>query len=317
MVFVSALPFPAAGAANAPGPAPSAISIQRTWFAYYDPAPAADGTPREPRGVVLIMPGLLGTPRGTFELAFAAMRQRGWAVLRMLAQPSRFLERTVVVLDADDLEGTAQRIARDYSERAAECAFAVEAAFDYIESIRPGLASLPRVALGGSGGAMTLPTVVAREPGRYAAAVMLAGGADLWLITSRSNYADMIGATALRYRDRALTDDEHRRLDELYLQHAPLDPFHTAKALHGKHVLMLHGAGDRAVPADLGDVLWERLGRPERWSFPVGHELLFMGLPSQFPRILDWLDAALPPPGAPPGSAAPPAPAAPNPEEPR
>mgnify|MGYP005725101679 CR=1 FL=1 len=53
---------------------------------------------------------------------------------------------------------------------------------------------------------------------------------------------------------------------------------------------MVHGSTDTAVPADTGELLWERLGKGERWVMPVGHELVFAALPVRMVAILDWLE---------------------------
>ena len=88
---------------------------------------------------------------------------------------------------------------------------------------------------------------------------------------------------------------------QLYLKNAPLDSYHTAAALKGKPVLLIQGTTDLAVPSPLGDLLWERLGKPERWlQDGQGHEVLFMLLPQEFDKMMDWLDRATGlPPGAP------------------
>ena len=47
------------------------------------------------------------------------------------------------------------------------------------------------------------------------------------------------------------------------------------------------------MPAASGRLLYERLGRPERWSYPLGHYGLFALLPSQSKKIADWVEAAV------------------------
>jgi hypothetical protein len=119
---------------------------------------------------------------------------------------------------------------------------------------------------------------------------MVAGGADLWLISTRSNYGEMlVHALDVTWAGGKPDEALQRSLDAEYLKSAPLDPFHTARALKGKPVLMIHGSADLAVPAALGDVLWERLGQPERISMAVGHELLFMNLPTMLPKLCEFL----------------------------
>jgi fermentation-respiration switch protein FrsA (DUF1100 family) len=264
--------------------------VQRTWVAYYDSTREGDG----PRGIALVMPGLFNTPEPVIEYVIAKLRGRGWAVLRMMAQPSRFTERTRFAIDPDHLDASAAAIADEMQDRAAECAFAAQAAFDHVLGQHPALAKHPRIALGMSGGAMTLPTVLAREPEKYAAAVIVAGGADFYEIAVESNYRHLVEAISFEWPTPP-TVAQAEQLDREYLRHGNLDSYHTAPLLAGKPILMIHGTHDGAVPAHLGDLLWERLGKPERWPEESGHEEVFAHLPKNTDRILDWLDSKIGP----------------------
>jgi predicted esterase len=270
------------------------VLLQRTWFNVFDPIPAEGDKPSKARGIALLMPGLFGTPEGTLSQLTTSLRKRGWIVLRMLSQPSRFTEKVDFELSTDGhLEAQAQRIAQLVGDRAAECAFAAQAAFAHVEQNRPELRGLPSIVIGFSGGAMSLPTVVAREPARYAAAILVGGGADYWLMNERSNYRAMVDAIHEKW-DQPPTPETLARLDQLYLRSSPLDSYHTAAALKGKPVLMIQGASDLAVPSPLGDLLWERLGKPERWvEDGTGHELLFMTLPAKFGKMMEWIDKSV------------------------
>jgi len=273
------------------------VRMQRTWFAYYEPVglgpydlrPAAP-----PKGVVVLLPGLFGTPVSPVNQVVHAFRDRGWAVLRMLAHSSRFTEEATWVLGDDgDIEPLAESIAQELGDRAAECAYAVEDVLAAAARDRPALAGLPRFAVGMSGGAMVLPTVVARDPGAWSGAVMIAGGADFLSVALRSNYTSWINALRFRRSDGApLTPEQQDRLVAAYRERAPLDSLYTIDALAGKPVLMLHASGDQAVPADLGDLLWDRAGRPERWVFQTGHELIFLALPLHVGRMVAWVEEA-------------------------
>jgi predicted esterase len=266
-----------------------AVSITRTWFAWYD-ASVPDDAP--PRGTILLMPGMLGTPEPIIELFITRLRENGYGILRMMCQPSRFTERIIFEVDLEEPEPAARAMADEVAQRLAECAYAVQAAFQHIAAERPGYAGLPRIALGMSGGAMILPTVVAREPDRYAAAILIAGGANMMAILDQSNYKEMIGAADIRWNPDP-TPEQRRDFDALYLSLALLDPYHTAAHLRGTPMLMIHGSHDLAVPAALGDLLWEQLGKPDRWTEEAGHELLFMRLPQRVDSIIEWLDAAI------------------------
>src|SRR5204863_2353352 len=121
-----------------------------------------------------------------------------------------------------DVEAQAKRIAESCGNRAAECAYAAQGALAHLEEKRPELKGLPRVAIGFSGGAMTLPTVVAREPDRYAASILVGGGADFWLMNQRSNYKNMIDAVHEKWDGSPPSNQDRAKLDQLYLKNAPL-----------------------------------------------------------------------------------------------
>jgi predicted esterase len=219
----------------------------------------------------------------------------------MMSQPSRFTEQVDFRIELNaDLAASVKTISDETAQRTAECAYAAQAACAEAERLMPELAKKPRIAMGFSGGAMTLPTVIAREHVRYAAAIMIGGGADFWLLTVRSNYTKFINAAQVSWVGRDKTDADERAVDELYLRTTPLDSFHTAAALVGKPVLMILGANDLAVPTALGEVLWKRIGEPhaksEKWIRPGGHEVLFMNLRHDYENIISWIDRAAPKP---------------------
>jgi hypothetical protein len=265
------------------------VRIQRTWFGYFPPRAGAEGETRV-LGLALLMPGMFGTPEPILELFTRELQGRGWGVVRMMSQPSRFTERAVFEVDLLSPLASVTKLAAEMNTRVAEAAYAAEAAMAHVAAEHGEYTGKPRVAVGMSGGAMILPTVVAREPERYAAAVVIAGGANFFAMSDESNYKQIIGAADFEWTPREPTEEERRIAYELYLKHAPLDAFHTAVKLSGKPMLLIHGEFDGAVPARLGDLLWERLGKPERWVEQAGHEEVFMKLPGRMAKILDWLE---------------------------
>jgi fermentation-respiration switch protein FrsA (DUF1100 family) len=82
-------------------------------------------------------------------------------------------------------------------------------------------------------------------------------------------------------------------LCERYLESSKLDAYHTAQTMRDLPVLVLHANNDKAVPSSTGDLLYQQLGQPERWTYPFGHELIFAGLPTQIPRIEKWVSEQL------------------------
>lgn len=271
--------------------------LERTSFAFYAPITRKDQTEAPtPKGIALVMPGIFGTPDGTLEALVLSLRRNGWHVLRMLAQPSRFTQTGRFTLDPaatdEQTDALGKEIATALGDRAAECAYAVEGAFQHLKELHPELASLPRVAIGFSGGAITLPIVVAREPDAYKAGILVGGAAHYWLINANSTYADMIAAVRLKWLAEP-TLEQKRAIAEAYLRHAPMDAFHAAGVIRGKPMLMIQANADSAVPAVLGDVLWERLGRPDRWIKPGEHLPLFISIIKDLRAMNEWLDAAI------------------------
>ena len=279
---------------------PDRLLLSRTSFVMYDPLGAGSARdhavampPDQWKGFAVLMPGIFGTPDPVLDAMTRHLRQKGYWVLRMLAQSSRFTEHLEISIDPDgQMEDAAELAASTLGDRAAECAYAVQAVAEHVLAQEPALTKLPRVIVGGSGGAISLPTVVALEPSKYKAAIMIAGGVDYWLINLRSNYARGVGAIIANWT-RPPTDEEQRRFDRAYLAHAPLDGFNTVGAMRTMPVFTYYGSVDLAVQSTLADLAWERLGRPDRKVVPLGHEWLFGTLGGSFTDMTDWLDRAI------------------------
>lgn len=264
------------------------LDVRRSWFLLFDPLPKVrqEAAPA-PRGLVVLMPGLLGTPEGPLTGLATALRKDGWAVLRMAAQPTDFLRKWSGELDPRRPE-TFAVVAELLAQRTAECAYAVWGAVDHAAEQRPRLKEKPIVLVGFSGGGMTLPTVAARRPSAVSAAVIVGGGCHFWLMNQTSNYEWWINAFEPAWTSPP-TPEEHDALNAAYLAANSLDSFHTAGVLRDIPTLMIQGSQDKAVPAPLGEVLWQRAGKPQRDLHDVGHEWLFAGLPKQFGRIRAWI----------------------------
>jgi len=282
--------------------APGVVRIERTWFQYFAPLPQASQPQTQPIGLVVFMPGLFGTPEGTIDGLSKILRERGFGVLRMVAQPARFTERLTFTFDpAARLEDAGARAAELIDGRAAECAYSVHAALDYVQNKRPELAQAPITLLGFSAGAITLPAVVARQPDRFVGAVMVGGGCHWWHLLEVSNYRTMIDAVDVTWSGEHTAEHE-ARVRAGYLAASRLDAFNTAQSMRQTPTLFIMGTTDMAVPAPLGEALWARLGKPERIDIEGGHEVLFMQLPKHFTRIADWMEAAVKPPSGPRGT---------------
>lgn len=259
------------------------IVINRTWWVRYDPA-------AEPsRGVVVLLPGMLSTPEPIIEGLVLGLRAERWTVLRMLAHPSRYTEDTFVQID----EGREPRvIAAEFaslaSDRIMSMVTSVSAALEAHRE-RPG----QRVLVAMSGGTLSTPAILSELDGVFSAAVLIGAGADVLTMSETSTYAGFLGGLRLAWDASINPDVLMPELVAAYRAIDSLDPYHTAPRAGAARLLMIQGASDKAVPSTLGDLLWERLGRPERWLADAGHEVLFFGyLPLRSRDLLRWLSDA-------------------------
>lgn len=270
------------------------VRLQRTWFTLRLP-----DDEQNPLGTVVLLPGMFGTPEPVIDGFESYFISRGWSVLRMMSHPSNFTGHLRLDIEPGSEDLIGEFTAGIYDERTAECAYATRAALEYAQNKFPQLEDHPTALLGMSGGAMVLPAVYAHDPDRYDAAVLIAGGANSMLITAMSNYRNMIDAVRFDFDpstpelDEDGTREQLLALSDAYLAESRLDAFHTAREMHDIPRLVLHATRDKAVPHRRGDDLYEALGKPERWTYPVGHELIFAALPTQVGRINDWLIDAL------------------------
>jgi fermentation-respiration switch protein FrsA (DUF1100 family) len=182
---------------------------------------------------------------------------------------------------------TAYRLAAELDAQQASLAYAVEAMLRCLPAQHPEVSDRPVVIAGLSLGGLCAPTTAARVHDAVDAVVIVGGGANVARIIVNGSLTGLATRAPRRLR---------KPLDELcsaYLNVSRLDPFYTAMALRDIPVLVLHARWDAIVPAATGDLLWERLGRPERWSYPLGHLGLFWWLPNEAKEIADWIDGAV------------------------
>ncbi|MEX0876632.1 MAG: hypothetical protein WD114_04150, partial [Phycisphaerales bacterium] len=87
------------------------VALQRTWFTFRDPKPATggDGDEAEVLGTIVLLPGMFGTPEPIVDAAERYWHSRGYAVLRMLAHPSRFTQHLTLSVGEGLEEAAASR----------------------------------------------------------------------------------------------------------------------------------------------------------------------------------------------------------------
>jgi alpha-beta hydrolase superfamily lysophospholipase len=246
-----------------------------------------------PRGLVVHLGGNKYVRRALLKDGWAVLSSPGTGgYLRWRESPRVFeIER------GERLNETVAQLAAVIDDELADWAYSLEAVFEYLAAQRPDIPQQPLVIMGFSIGALGLPAVVARMPDRFQAAVIVAGGADLIEIARRSKKANP--GIRLEWRGDQPAQEDWQALNAAYLERVKLDPYHTAAAVAEIPVLVCHAHFDQVVPAATGELLHTRLGKPQRFVFPVGHRhLLRIVMRLQAGRIVQWIEAAVSEPSA-------------------
>jgi pimeloyl-ACP methyl ester carboxylesterase len=260
-----------------------------TRIEYFAPVAAIEGAPApEPRGLVIHLGSLGGR---SYELpVLEQFRRRGWAVVRLNAATAWERERPVTIESTQTLEPAAERLAGMIDNRIAEIAYAAEAATLWVRDRHPEVPTDRVIVAGFSAGALAAPAAAVRLGERVRAVVLVGVGADVLDVSQSSTLTN--GGIRLRWPQGRRDDAAWESLKRLYLARTSLDPYALGPRLTGTPTLMLHGALDEIVPSWTGDLAYERLGRPERWTVPMGHKGLFWRLGAYAREISVWADEA-------------------------
>lgn len=251
----------------------------------YEPARAARG---------------LAVELGGNRFVRAALLKRGWAVLSSSA-PGRYRARyageTPQHLAFDSATtSVGNSLAARFDDELADWAYSLEAVLAELNEVRPEIPQRPLAMLGFSVGALGLPACAARLGDGVDAAVLVAGGADLFEIARttakeqmRLQWPDDLNSSGAGRSDREPL--AVAQMHEAYRAAAQLDPLRTAAALRGTPVLVVHATFDVVVPAKMGDELHRLLGEPPRTVLPLGHRwLLRWGMRLYAGRVARWVE---------------------------
>jgi hypothetical protein len=189
-----------------------------------------------------------------------------------------------------DLPTAAAELAGRIDAVLADNARAAAAALETAYRLHPSLRGMPVVVAGFSAGAISTPTVAAMI--KPDAAVIVGGAANAVGIANRSEFSR--GGVRLSCNGKAPAKELVHELETAYLSASRLDPYHTAPLLASIPVLVVDAGMDTWVPSDFGEVLHERLGRPDRLHMALGgHGMLFYFLPGRAGWIADWMDRSV------------------------
>lgn len=257
---------------------------------------------RPARGTVIHLSGLSG-PTSEWPVVRRLVSD-GWCVITLL--PTGMGTRPgAIMLDSGNPETRRSRRSSSletFVERArarlgqysrltndmlAETFYAAEGMLEFCACEHPEIPQSPLVVIGFSYGALSAPAVATELGDRVGSVVLFAGGGCMWEISQTTELFPSRYPKNWRKQLVELTREESLRA-------TPLDPLCLASRIRGRKLLVVHAAFDAIVPASTGDRLHEALGKPERWTYPLGHIGLFFALPFIAGDIVDWIDRAEP-----------------------
>ena len=237
----------------------------------------------EPRGLAMILCGLGGMQHSSKTLGLELVRDN-WAVVYVYTVLNVPEYRMKVKLRGENPVDSAIEI---FDKRYCQVIAATKAIRKRMENQLPNLANAPLALIGISAGALNTPAVYHELQSEVDAVILVAGGANMFDIVQDGaftnwKFTDYEGNTFIR--------SELQRMNNTYLNTPSRDPYFLASGLPHENTLLIHAKWDAAVPAENGDILWERAGRPERWVYPSGHLGLFMTFGWHSRDIVQWLD---------------------------
>jgi|TARA_B100001964_G_scaffold240111_1_gene309198 fermentation-respiration switch protein FrsA (DUF1100 family) len=250
-----------------------------------------------PRGLIIYLTSIMLISEE--EKAFIRqLQKRGWNVAAITPSIDLFAkDRWEQEWDLSQLDQYASLMAYEIDNHLAETAYATEAVLAYLRRKSPSWLHGPHVVIGASAGALAAPILIKRLGG-VDAAVYVGGGANVPEIALESSLRIYRPRIVVNEKDppaqrQASREIARSRLKELALQRSRTDPLNVAPLLPPVPTLMLSGELDLIVPAHTGDLLYNALGRPERWRYPAGHIVLFLGLPLQADRVVNWIEGVV------------------------
>ena len=239
------------------------------------------------RGVlVYLLDASSGSPMG-LDVARRAVA-RGWMVV-LIGRANVHSPFNASLPGDEPKLSTPEMFARAIDEDVASWVYALEAVIAE-ERERCEIEDKPVVIFGTSLGALVAPALAARLGEDADAMVLVAGGANVpRIMMSSPVYAGIHD----RFRDAGVSARAMRDVARAASPLLHLDPGALGPMIARVPTLLVHADFDAIIPDRFGDLLHERLGRPERWRYPYGHVGLLVFGKSESRRILDWIDAAI------------------------
>jgi pimeloyl-ACP methyl ester carboxylesterase len=217
-----------------------------------------------PRGVCIVVPGLLGT-HSAGHLVEALLEDR-W-VVAVVWPPLVDRARESMRKSAGKSAGVrGAALAGSVDVVIENAGFVAQAALIKLHARRPALKGKPVILVGESMGAMAGVGMAATGKVPFDAALFVAGGGDLIAVARGSSLRGFFDV------DRLAGD---AAFGEAFRAACERDPLRAAESLRGGPVAIITAADDDVVPSATQEALWRAMGEPPRYTWDAGHFELF------------------------------------------
>ncbi len=227
-------------------------------------------------------------------------RKRGWNVVVGLPPDSLYRTKLPALSSGKGtIQKSAELVAEDMDRHYLEQARTTKVALQYLARTRPTWLKGKRVLMGTSAGTFGMPAEALMNPG-WDALIFVSGGTNLLSLYESGSaglFADSLNWISDARRDppmevtRIFTEQEYH---EIYCRSATMTKFHSGKLasfVRDHRILMIAGSIDHIMPDQQALGLHRALGRPERWTAPLGHHLIAVQLVLEVDRIDRWIMA--------------------------
>jgi hypothetical protein len=237
----------------------------------------------EPRGLAMILCGLGGMQHSSRTLG-SELLQDNWAVVYLYTVLNVPKYRMKVKLMGENPVDAAIEI---FDKKYCQVIAASKAIRTRMEHQLPSLQNAPLALIGISAGALNTPALYHELQDEVDVVILVAGGANMFDIVQ---YGAFTNWKFTDYEGDTFSPKELQSMNNTFLNTPSRDAYFLAPGLPHDKTLIIHAKWDAVVPAENGDILWERAGKPERWVYPSGHLGLFMTFDWHSPDIVQWLD---------------------------
>ncbi|MDE0859077.1 MAG: hypothetical protein OSA93_02875 [Akkermansiaceae bacterium] len=235
------------------------------------------------------------------RLIVKRLQNHGWNVLVGLPSDSFYRSRLpAFATKKEKPESAARFLAGQMDLHYVEQAYATRCALAYLSQTRPDWLSKKRILIGTSAGSFATPAVALQTPG-WDAIVFVSAGTNLLDAYERDaadvfqgamDWIEWVRSHAPKSVSRIPSEKEYRQYFRKASRLTELHSGRIASHLSDERLLFIHGTLDCIIPADHFTELYQALGYPERWTYPLGHHLVALQLLADVPKLDAWLMTA-------------------------